>query len=70
MTAVCKDVECTFGILKGRFRILKLLFEYEEEKDVDNVFFTCCVLHNQIQMENGFKDLWHDDSHCVTVGLS
>jgi hypothetical protein len=36
-----KDVECTFGILKGRWRILKSGVE-----NVDKVWFTCCAFHN------------------------
>jgi hypothetical protein len=68
MTAVCKDVECTFGILKGSWRMLKLLFEFEEETDVDNVFHTCCALHNQIQLTKGFHKMWYDEEHWTDAG--
>ena len=34
--SVRKDVECVFGILKGRWRCLKL---YQTKKDIDNIFF-------------------------------
>jgi hypothetical protein len=48
-----KDVECVFGILKQRFRILKLPQLWMADADgrstkLDNVFQTCCVLHNML----------------------
>ena len=47
-----KDVECCFGRLKGQFRILKtpLLFTDPTRGKLDNVFFTCCILHNMIMV--------------------
>ena len=38
LESVRKDVECFFGVLKGRFRILKLPILYKEMEDIDNVF--------------------------------
>jgi len=61
LESVRKDVECTFGILKGRFRILKVPFDFEHETHIDNVFYTCCVLHNQIQRSQGFADVWREE---------
>jgi len=61
LESIRKDVECTFGIMKGRFRILKLPFEFESETHIDNVFYTCCVLHNQIQRLQGFDNVWKED---------
>ena len=49
------------GILKGRFRILKLPFECHDMNSIDNVFFTCCVLHNQIQTYKKFDKVWLDE---------
>ena len=68
LAAVRKDVECTFGILKGRFRILKLPFECHKEEKIDHVFFTCCALHNQIQAETGFHKVWEKDEHWMEGG--
>ena len=56
-----RDVQCTFGILKGRFRILKLPFEFHDAVHIDNVFFTCCALHNIIQMHRGYDRVWQED---------
>ena len=44
--SVRKDVECTFGVVKRRFRILKVPIPYRAKEDIDNIMFTCCVLHN------------------------
>lgn len=43
-----KDVECTFGILKGRFRVLKKKIEFQTQKTLENTFRTCCILHNML----------------------
>jgi hypothetical protein len=44
--SVCKDVECTFGILKSRFQILRSQSRYHKIERMDNVWKTCCVIHN------------------------
>lgn len=41
-----KDVECTFGILKTRWRILRSPIRMKSIDDVDRVWKTCCALHN------------------------
>ena len=41
-----KDVECTFGILKARWRILKTAIRLLSLEKVDQVWLTCCALHN------------------------
>ncbi len=43
-----KDVECTFGILKGRFRILKTGIRLQSMVSVVRVWKTCCALHNML----------------------
>jgi hypothetical protein len=43
---VRKDVECTFGILKRRFRIFKDGWRSPSLKMLDDAWFTCCALHN------------------------
>lgn len=49
--SVRKTVECVFGILKGRFRILKIPIRFQKQREVENVFKTCCCIHNII-LEN------------------
>lgn len=57
LESVRKDVECFFGILKGRFRILKLGILFQDLEDIDNMFFTCCALHNMLHAFDGLDDL-------------
>ena len=41
-----KDVECTFGVLKKRFKILKVPLLFRDVSFIEDLFITCCVLHN------------------------
>jgi hypothetical protein len=43
--------------VQGRFRILKLPIELHKKEDVDNVFFTCCAIHNHLHIFDG-RDAW------------
>ena len=53
-----KDVECTFGILKGRWRILKVGISLLDIKSVDKIWLTCCALHNMLLEEDGLDQPW------------
>ena len=55
-----KDVECTFGILKGRFRLLKAGVRLDGINAVDNVWFTCCALHNWLLDIDGLTGQWKE----------
>ena len=46
--SVRKDVECTFGILKKRFHILKHDIRLHNKDHVHDVFVACCILHNML----------------------
>lgn len=48
LESVRKDVECFFGILKKRFRILKNATNLHSVKSVHYLFVACCILHNMI----------------------
>jgi hypothetical protein len=48
MESVRKDVECTFEILKQRFRVLRNGIQYQSSNLIENIFKTCCILHNMI----------------------
>ena len=41
-----KDVECSFGSLKKRFRIFKNGWKSPSLDMLDDAWFTCCALHN------------------------
>jgi len=46
LESVRKDVECTFGILKKRWRVLNNGLMYRDIKVCEKIFVTCCCLHN------------------------
>jgi hypothetical protein len=58
LESVRKDVECTFGILKGRFRILSGTVLFKLQSNVDNVFVACCILHNMNLIEDERHVAW------------
>jgi hypothetical protein len=70
-----KDVECTFGILKGRFLLLKYGIRSGSIEHCDKVWLTCCALHNKLlfidglhkNWENGAKSYYEDKTSCVDV---
>ena len=55
-----KDVECVFGILKGRFRILKTGVRLEGALAADNIWLTCCALHNLLLEVDGLDQRWEE----------
>jgi DDE superfamily endonuclease len=55
-----KDAECTFGILKGRFRVLKTGIRLDGPEASDKVWLTCCALHNLLLEEDGLDD-WNGE---------
>lgn len=58
MESMRKDVECTFGILKGRWRILKTGVRVHGIAAVDRVWMTCCALHNWLLTSDGNSEEW------------
>jgi len=58
LESVRKDVECCFGRLKGRFRVLKLPMRFQDSDKVDSIWFACCVLHNVLLEFDGLDSRW------------
>ena len=56
-----KDVECTFGGLKSRWRFLRNGIVLQDQHSIDNAFFTCCILHNMILEDDGLDCRWEKD---------
>jgi hypothetical protein len=54
-----KDVECTFGILKGRWSILSDGIRLHSTHTADNVWLTCCALHNMLLEVDGLNKEWN-----------
>ena len=54
-----KVVECTFGIMKGRFRVLKAGIRLHGVEAADKIWLTCCALHNWLLDEDSTEsDQW------------
>jgi hypothetical protein len=53
-----KDVECTFGILKGRWRLLKTAVRLRGVEKCDKVWKTCCAFHNMLLEVDGLDENW------------
>ena len=53
-----KDIECTFGILKHRFAILKNGIRLGSISQCDQVWRTCCALHNRLLFIDGLDKGW------------
>jgi DDE superfamily endonuclease len=62
-----KDAECTFGILKGRFRVLKTGIRLDGPVAADRVWLTCCALHNFLLEEDGLEE-WNGELGMNEVG--
>eukprot|EP00752_Nemacystus_decipiens_P008561 g7647.t1 len=60
LESVRKDIECFFGILKGRFRILKMPLLYRGIYKLDSIYQTCCALHNMLHAFDGLGLLEKD----------
>ena len=43
-----EDVECSFGILKKRFYVLKNPIKLGKAKHIQEMFVTCCALNNRL----------------------
>ena len=71
LESIRKDVECTFGILKKRFRILTSGIRVRKEACVTAIFETCCALHNQLLEYDGweFDESLTDIPEISTMGL-
>ena len=53
-----KDVECTFGIMKGRFSVLRYGTRLHSMKKCDQIFLTCCALHNRLLFVDCLHQNW------------
>ena len=59
-----KDVECTFGILKQRWRILKSGIRVHSIELADKIFKCCCALHNYLLDADGMDIPWQGHFKC------
>jgi hypothetical protein len=62
LESVRKDVECAFGILKQRFRILRNGLQYDRETSTA-IVKTCAILHNMLLAYDGLDNFSWDDEN-------
>ena len=48
LESVRKDVECVFGIMKKRWKVLDHGFKFRSMPICEKIFYTCCCLHNEM----------------------
>jgi hypothetical protein len=58
LESVRKDVECFFGRLKARFRILHSNILFQNQQKVDNVFVASSILHNMNLVHDELDVAW------------
>ena len=56
-----KDVECLFGELKQEFAVLKYGTRFNDLAVMDNIFLTCCAIHNHRKTLAGLNEMWNLD---------
>ena len=67
LEGVCKDVECTFGVLKKRWHVLNNGFVQREMEICSKFFITCCWLNNFLLdlMERSNVRVGHGDDDSI-----
>eukprot|EP00804_Cyclotella_cryptica_P005035 CCRYP_020361-RA/>CCRYP_020361-RA protein AED:0.17 eAED:0.02 QI:0/0/0/1/0/0/5/0/470 len=58
LESMCKDVRCMFGILKGRWKILKCGIHLHGTNAVDCIWLTCCAFHNMLLEVDSLDQPW------------
>ena len=53
LESVRKDIECTFGVLKQRFRFFRSGMNFHSQKVIDGAMKTACILHNMLLVGDG-----------------
>ena len=53
-------VKCTFSILKGWFLILRNGMRFAKIGQCDQLWLTCCALHNMLLSVDGLDKHWED----------
>ena len=51
-------MECTFGIMKGIFCVLRNGLHFYKIDTCDQVWLTCCTLHNRLLFVDGLHKHW------------
>lgn len=67
LESVRKDVECFFGRLKARFRILHMRILFHQQHRVDNIFISSSILHNMNLVHDELDVAWRNPLNWETA---
>ena len=65
--SVRKDIECLFGILKKKFRILAVPQLEHDPSKIDRVVHICSILHNMMLHHKGLDAVGEEEHHWSKV---
>ena len=63
-----KDAACVFGILKRRFRVLKIPSLMSTPAQLDDIVRSCAILHNMLLQYDGLDTIGLYDSDWESMG--
>ena len=55
LESMMKDIDCAFGIMKGRLCVLRYGVRLKSIEKCDEIWKTCCVLHNRLLSIDGLQ---------------
>jgi hypothetical protein len=56
LESIRKDVECVFGFIKNRFRLLRNRVVYHDYRIIHNAVKVAAILHNRLLEYNGYNE--------------
>ena len=65
--SVRKDIECVFGILKKKFRILNVPQLEHDPSKIDRLVHVCSILHNMVLHHKGLDVIGEEEHHWTKV---
>jgi hypothetical protein len=67
---VRKAVERVFGILNKRFRVLKLPLMGGDVEEIEDMLFSCFIMHNMLLRDKNRMDLGHMEGDWIDRPLA
>lgn len=58
-----KDVECVFGVMKARFRVLAIASLVSDAQSCTRTVRVCAILHNMLLLQDGMAQNGTEESH-------
>ena len=64
------NVECCFGILKKRWKILKISLRFRKIATCHKIFVACCMIHNIIKDLETYDEEFYPEDEDLNRGLT